>query len=108
MYSKEIKPILEEINPEHSLEGLMMKPQLQCFGHPTRTADSLGKSLMLGKTEGRRGHQKRRRPDGTADAMDMNSGKLRETVRDREAWSATVHGVTERQTWLGDQQQSRN
>ena len=102
MYSKEIKPILKEINPEHSLEGLMMKLQLQYFGHLMRTADSLEKSLMLGKTEGRRGHQKMRWLDGTADAMDMNLGKLWEMVRDREVWHAAVHGVTKSWTELSD------
>ena len=96
--------ILTEINPEYSLEGLMLKLKLQYFGHLMRTADSLEKSLILGKIEGRRGrgHQRMRWLDGITEAMDMNSGKLQEMVRDREAWHAAVHRVTKSQTWLGD------
>ena len=87
--------ILREINPEYSLEGLMLKLKLQYFGHLVETADSLEKSLMLGNTEGRRrrGHQRMRWLNGVTDAMDMNLGKLREMVRDREARWAAVHRI---------------
>ena len=85
--------ILKEINPENSLEGLMLKLKLQYFGHVMWTANSLEKTLMLGKREGkRRGLQKLRWLDDITKAMDMNLGKLQEMVRDRESWCATVHG----------------
>ena len=82
----------------------MLKPKLQYFGHLMQTADSLEKTLMLGKIEGRRrrGHQRMRWLDGIADAMDMNLGTLQEMVRDREAWCAAIHRVTKSQTWLDD------
>ena len=86
--------ILKEINPEYSLKGLMLKPKLQYFGHLMRRADSLGKTLMLGKTEGkrRRGQQRMRWLDSITDSMDMNLSTLREIVQDRE-----VHGVAKSQ-----------
>ena len=105
MDCKEIKPsILKEISPDFSMEGLMLKLKLQNFGRSLRRVDSLEKTLMLGKTEGRRrrGQQRMRWLDSITNTMGMSLNELQEMVKDRKTWCAAVHGVTKSWTRMND------
>ena len=102
--SRSNQSIPKEINPEYSLEGLILKLKLQYFDHLLQRANSLEKTLMLGKIEGRRkkGQQRMRWLDGITDSVDLNLSELWEIVKDRGSWCASAHGVTKSRTWLSN------